>query len=654
MMSVKPGFEPCLARFRSPDPGLRREAAEGLAECDDPKAVAALVEGLGDDNPGVQEAVMNALVRISGPRVVSSLVPLLRRDATTRNLAVEALEQIGGTALDVVLPLTTHPDLNVRKFIVDTLGKLGDHRAVPALRSALRDPDANVRASAAEALGALDAQDALPDLLAMLKDEEWVVFSVVDALGRLGCVESIGPLLELLRACAGPVRHAVIEALGRFPKAEACMAPMLELLPDADADLKALLTKSIVSLASSCGHDLNLTAGSARGAFVAGLRVAAGADDPEIVLAAFKGYAMVGDPAGAGVIVTRLERTADSPEEAGDELFEEAAPALVRCADETTLMAALESPVGRVAILAADALGSLRAKIAVTALSRLAGTHADRGVRLAAVEALGRIGDASSIGAVIAALDDETGYVRGAAAAALAVRGEPGAIAPLCRRLAVERYADVRAAIVNALCAVPQPQVVGRFVALLKHDRDDVRESAARGLGKLRAPAASSDLRDAVNDPSWAVRVAAVEAVGGYPTAEAYDTLRLALSDDHEKVRLAAVRGLAGRTEPEAAEVLRLHALADEDVWVRYRAIEALGAKRSAAAVPSLLDLITNDRAPGMVRRMAVQALGMIGDRGVADAIKGLLDDHDPEIAAAAGEALDALLGGGEGADPWS
>jgi HEAT repeat protein len=614
--------------------------------------VAALVEGLGDVNPGVQEAVMNALVRISGPRVVSSLVPLLRRDATTRNLAVEALEQIGGTALDVVLPLTTHPDLNVRKFIVDTLGKLGDHRAVPVLRSVLRDPDANVRASAAEALGALGAQDALPDLLAMLKDDEWVVFSVVEALGRLGCVESIAPLLELLRAGAGPIRHAVIEALGRFPKAEACLAPMLELLPGADADLKALLTKSIVSLASSCGYDLN--AGTARDALVAGLRAAAGADDPEIVLAAFKGYAMVGDPAGAGVIVMRLERTAETPEETGDELFEEAAPALVRCADETTLMAALESPVGRVAMLAADVLGSLRAKIAVTALSRLAGTHADRGVRLAAVEALGRIGDASSIGAVIVALDDETGYVRGAAAAALAVRGEPGAIAPLCRRLAVERYADVRAAIVNALCAVPQPQVVGRFVALLKHDRDDVRESAARGLGKLRAPAASSDLRDAVNDPSWAVRAAAVEAVGGYPTAEAYDTLRLALSDDHEKVRLAAVRGLAGRPEPEAVEVLRLHALADEDVWVRYRAIEALGAKRSAAAVPSLLDLITNDRAPGVVRRMAVQALGLIGDPGTTDAIKGLLEDRDPEVAAAAGEALDALLGGGEGADPWS
>ena len=652
MMSAKPGFEPCLARFQSPDPSLRREAAEGLAECDDPKAVAALVEGLGDDNPGVQEAVMNALIRISGPHVVSSLVPLLRRDATTRNLAVEVLEQIGGTALDVVLPLTTHPDPNVRKFIVDTLGKLCDQRAVPALRSALRDPDANVRASAAEALGALDAQDALPDLLAMLKDEEWVVFSVVDALGRLGCVESIGPLLELLRAGAGPVRYAVIEALGRFPKAEACMAPMLELLPGADTDLKALLIKSVVSLASSCGYDL--TAGTARDALVAGLRAAAGADDPEIVLAAFKGYAMIGDPAGAEVIVKRLERTADSPEETGDELFEEAAPALVRCADETTLMAALESPVGRVAMTAADALGALRSNIAVAALSRLVGTHADREVRRAAVKALGMIGEATAVGAVIVALEDEVGHVRKEAATALGRLDDPVAVVPLCARLTIEPYPDVRATIVNALCAVPRPQVIARFVALLKHDRDEVRESAARGLGKLRAPAASSDLRDAVNDPSWAVRAAAVEAVGGYPTAEAYDTLRLALSDDHEKVRLAAVRALAGRTEPEVVEVLRLHALVDEDVWVRYRAIEALGAKRAAAAVPSLLDLITSKRVPGVVRRMAVQALGMIGDRGVADAIKGLLDDRDPEIAAAAGEALDVLLGGGEGGDPWS
>ena len=57
-------FEACLARFRSPDPGVRRQAAEALGGCNWSEALPPLVEGLKDENPGVQEAVMAALIRI--------------------------------------------------------------------------------------------------------------------------------------------------------------------------------------------------------------------------------------------------------------------------------------------------------------------------------------------------------------------------------------------------------------------------------------------------------------------------------------------------------------------------------------------------------------------------------------------------------------
>jgi HEAT repeat protein len=50
---------------------------------------------------------------------------------------------------------------------------------------------------------------------------------------------------------------------------------------------------------------------------------------------------------------------------------------------------------------------------------------------------------------------------------------------------------------------------------------------------------------------------------------------------------------------------------------------------------------------------MAVQALGLIGDERATDTIKALLADNDQELAAAAEEALNRLLGGAEGDDPW-
>jgi HEAT repeat protein len=114
---------------------------------------------------------------------------------------------------------------------------------------------------------------------------------------------------------------------------------------------------------------------------------------------------------------------------------------------------------------------------------------------------------------------------------------------------------------------------------------------------------------------------------------------------------------LATRHEAEAMEAIRTEALADQDLWVRYRAAEALGEKRIALAVPELLAIAQAPHEPDILRRMAVQALGFIGDDRATDPIKALLMDTDQELAAAAEEALGRLLGGaetgGEGDDPW-
>ncbi|HLG44341.1 MAG TPA: HEAT repeat domain-containing protein, partial [Nitrospirales bacterium] len=239
------------------------------------------------------------------------------------------------------------------------------------------------------------------------------------------------------------------------------------------------------------------------------------------------------------------------------------------------------------------------------------------------------------------------------AAAVLERWKERTAIEPLCRQLAVEIYGDVRTAIVEALCAVPSPDVSGRLIELLGNEREEVREAAARGLGKLPGPGLLRALLDAANDPAWSVRAAVIEAVGRHQGKPTFDAVLLALSDDHEKVRLAAVQALAGRNDREAIEALRVHALADGNLWVRYRAVEALGAKRAAEAVPGLLEIANGHREPGLLRRMAVTALGLIGDERARATLLALREDEEAAIAVTAGEALAALLKGADGDDPW-
>jgi HEAT repeat protein len=642
-------FDSCVARFRSSDPALRREAAEALAEFQE-SAVEPLIEGLRDQNPGVQEASMASLIRISGGRVVALLVPLLRQDAATRNLAAEVLEQTGRSALDLLLPFVSHGDPNLRKFIIDTLGKLVDRRAVPSLLTALEDDDANVRAASAEALGRLRAPEAVLPLLALLNDEEWVVFAAIEALGRIGASKAVDPLMDRLKTGSEPVRYAVIEALGHFPDAAMCVRPMLRWLHNADPDLRNLLIKSMVNLVLANGMDFKalIQHEAVTPAFIDALE----SQDIEVVRAAMKGLALIEDPKAAQSLLGLIARATTAYSSEADDLCAEAKAALYRCWDETILRAALESTAEPVLCVAVELLGKARSQEAVPALTRLA-AHVDRTVRRAAINSLGLIGGARAMEVVLKALEDENGHVRREAASVLGKWANRQGIEPLCGRLAVEPYQDVRLAIVEALCAEPDPIVIERLMRLLQHESAEVRAAAALGLGKLRPPAALRSLMDIVSDPHAAVRAAAIEAIGQYRITSALETVLLALSDDHEKVRLASVLALAGWNDPKAEEALRVEGLHDSDLWVRYRAGEALGAKGSLAAVSALLQVARNDREPSLLRRMAVQSLGRIGDPQAKETIGELMWDRDADVSASAAEALDVFQRGEEGGDPW-
>ena len=643
-------FEACLERFRSPDPSIRRASAEALATLDQSQAVNPLIEGLRDENPGVQEAVVAALIRIGGPRVVSSLVPLLREDVGTRNLALEVLEQTGSAGLDILLPLLSHDDANIRKFIVDTLGKLGDRRAILPLIATLQDREPNVRGSAAESLGSLHAREAVPHLLGLLNDNEWVVFTVIEALGCIADRAALPALMALLKDGSETVRYGVIEALGKFSDSAACVKPMLELVPSADRDLRHLLTKNIITLVGTNGLDLKSMVNLW---FVPMLEDAVRADQEDVVMAGIRGFEMIESSAGTVAILGSLEGVSTRFQTRADEFFEQAGRALLRCGDVSALMAALTSPVDRVVSLAAETLGKLRAREAVKPLAQLTLRHGDRDVRRQALKALGRIGDPMAIRFVTSALEDENGHVRAAAATVSGKWINQSGIEPLCGRLIVEPFADVRTAIVDALCANPHPLITQRLMALLSHEREEVRESAARGLGKLRPPAALRPLLDAAGDPAWLVRAAIIEAIGRYPVQAAFEALRLALTDDHEKVRLASLRALAVREEPDIEEILLIQGLGDSDLWVRYRAAEALGVRRAEAALPALARIAKSDREPSFLRRIAVEALGQLGNLRAGETISELMWDHNPDVSAAAAQALDALQGGEAGDDPW-
>ena len=160
------------------------------------------------------------------------------------------------------------------------------------------------------------------------------------------------------------------------------------------------------------------------------------------------------------------------------------------------------------------ALGLLRSQTAVVKLSKLAGAG-ELSVRVAAVEALGRIATPDALRAVESAFQQpDVDRVRAAAALALGATGRAEHVPRLTEALKAAPGLEARAA-------------------------------CAEALGRLGGEAAGAALVEALKQDSALVREAAVRALAAFKTARPADVFKRMLDDDDVRVADAARRALA-------------------------------------------------------------------------------------------------------------
>jgi len=621
---------PSLDWLHGQDPTTRREVLGGLAELGREADIAVLVECLKDDHPGVQEAAVHGLVRIGGDAVVRRLVGLLREPPALRNMAVEIISKVIPAGRDSVLNALRSPDPDVRKLILDAIGKQENSLLITPVLPLLGDPSPNVRAAAAETLGHLRAREAVSGLLELLTDEPWVRFSAVVALAEIGDVVALEPLLQLVKQEDPAVTYAALEAIATLDHDGRALPVLMDLADSVTHDLQPALVKTLVALTERGSADI--WARLDRDRWLRRLTETLQADDPEAQLAAMTALGLMGDPAAARAILAMyagLERPSDDN-------VDRAVQALVGVGNALELMAAVEVGDDQVAKVAIRGLGVMRAPEAVPVLARVRRTSADWDRRRLVVIALGLIGTDEAVEYLIEAIEDETGYVRREAVHVLGDFASEAAVQALLARVKSERYQEVRNEIADTLVRIGTHTIMIELVRLLVHPRPEVRETAACALGKARLPEGLDALREAMNDPDARVRRAVVEGIARYFDVKALPSLLVALSDDDDKVRMAAVIGISRWRTPETHQALLKQGLRDTDVWVRYRAAEQLGVHRVIDAVPALSALLSNPREPSLVKRAAIAALGGIGGGLAHAALMDCLSLGDPEIREAA------------------
>ncbi len=228
------------------DISKRRTAAE-LLSAGDERAIYPLLTALRDQNPGVQDAAMRSLIVIGGEVTAYMVVPLLREDSYLRNTAIIILREIGAPTVPLLYSLLKDKDDDVRKFALDLLIDINQNVDAAQIIPLLKDPNQNARASAAKAVGVVMQQAGLPYLIEALKDDEWVVFSVLEALSKIPDNAAVQAIVELLDSPSITLRFAAIEALGSIGS-PAASAPLLKHFLRADDMEKREAVKSLVKI----------------------------------------------------------------------------------------------------------------------------------------------------------------------------------------------------------------------------------------------------------------------------------------------------------------------------------------------------------------------------------------------------------------------
>lgn len=579
----------------------RLQGVRALAEQGVEHHLQALFSCLGDSSWRVRKEASELF--LGWPRAsqfVGEVVALLHAhdNAGLRNAAVEILTRQGRHSVPFLLAELACNDADVRKFVLDILGDIGDETVLGAMVSSLVDPDQNVRNAAAENLGKLKAVSAVPALLASMETADlWFRFTILAAVAQIGAPVAAK---ELLPFREDPLlRKAVFDCLGKIGGPEV-VAVLCEGLLDRMNNVRSAAALALVRVGRKESALITETLQSMpTGSPGEALAELLNANDPQVRLAAVQLLRWLGQPGFAPHLLVLLDDEA---------MRQTAAEALIALGPQAalTLLPRWTDASARERTYLAYLFGQTRLTAAVDLLAEALKSH-DPELRMVSAQGLGKIGSVDLFPALLVVLEDPVVEVREQALYALIEIGRqnpggvPGALSPL-----------------------------------LKADNPELRLSAVRILGSLDGVDVLPALQLALKDEAAKVRSAAVQALSTRRHGCEISALRLALTDEDAEVRRLAVGALGCASAEDALPLLTL-ALQDEDLWVRAMVVRTL-AQFGPSAV-ALVEMALADPV-GLVAIAALETLAEISLDQSYDKIVQALQHRDQEVVAVALQLL--------------
>ncbi len=528
---------------------VRRTAAPAAI-----RQLLAAVDRVGSDR---LRGIATVLGWLDGPAVERALARLLGQPSVRAQI-VEAIVRHGAGVVDLLVEQLDAEDLETRQAAAIALGRIGDRRATAALVAALDDRELAV--PAATALSRIGDAAAFEGLMARLGDPDPSVRQgVIAALNSIGHAEMPRRVMTLLDDADDRVRESAVKIAGYFGYRE-CLEAVLRRTSDSSEAVRRAAVEQLPMF-----DDERATAA---------LSEALASGTPPVRAAAAAAFARIEGPAAVAALLSALD-----DEDGWVRYF--ALRSLASCADAGAASPVREKlrhdPAPHVRLAAIEALGRIDPVSTFPLLAPLT-QSADADTARAAIRAM-RHADVPEAPAhldMLSRAPEE--WRRAEAVAALGHRGGTDAVASLQWVAAgdeSEAVADAALAGLTAIAARDDPDGSGAARAIVALTAEPARrEAAVSALARLPVSRAA-DVASGLQHASPAVRRASVEALSRMRHVDATRWIERALDDAAPSVRAAAVAELRRLGSRRAGRKLVMLAQSDPDPGVRHAALIA-------------------------------------------------------------------------------
>ncbi|MFA5331113.1 MAG: HEAT repeat domain-containing protein [Methanoregula sp.] len=497
-----PVFSSLEILLREADPVTRSSAAGALGYLGKP-AIPYLIPALNDPSRDVRTRAARSIARIGGTFPPEQIHEQVLCDVILGD--TKDLIRVKKAAFPHLVELLDDTDYRIRVGAIKGLGDIKSVRAVSRLVRLIKSDEIEVRSAIVEALGKIGNTKVIPFLVPALSDTSpYVRIEAVWSLEKLGWTPKNNQQM---------VRYLIAkEQWGKLARIDTGALPaLLPALADENPNIRNNVTAiflergtaaipALYSAQNSPEENLKKAAGD----LITRISRNSGTSGTSGVLGNIgnDSWLLSNDEIPEEFDLSSEERDEDaekkpeSPETHGEKirrfsgLLANPDPAIrVVAVEELRAMGlpairplgnALHDPDPQVRSAASEALGSIRAVHAVSALIRLLRTDPDKNVRISSARALGAIRDAYAIPPLAEQLSDPETGIRAAAAAALGAIGKPALHA------IIQKVHDAnplgRAAAYQALGVMQDPGVVTPILRGFEDADPEVRVGAAYGL----------------------------------------------------------------------------------------------------------------------------------------------------------------------------